>query len=53
MFEAPILQTLDTLSDDATEFQIRDRFSFMRFLWGLNFRTRFLTPGRSGCSASN
>jgi len=32
MFKSLILQTLYTLSDDATEFQIRDRFSFMRFL---------------------
>jgi IS5 family transposase len=32
MFKVLILQTLYTLSDDATEFQIRDRLSFMRFL---------------------
>lgn len=32
MFKILIIQTLYTLSDDATEFQIRDRFSFMRFL---------------------
>ena len=32
MFKISILQTLYALSDDATEFQIRDRFSFMRFL---------------------
>ncbi len=32
MFKVLILQTLYTLSDDATEFQIRDRFSFMPFL---------------------
>jgi IS5 family transposase len=32
MFKALVLQTLYTLSDDATEFQIRDRLSFMRFL---------------------
>ena len=32
MFKILILQTLYTLSDDATEFQIRDRLSFMRFL---------------------
>ena len=32
MFRILILQTLYTLSDDATEFQIRDRLSFMRFL---------------------
>ena len=32
VFKILILQTLYTLSDDATEFQIRDRLSFMRFL---------------------
>ena len=32
MFKILILQTLYTLSDDQTEFQIRDRFSFIRFL---------------------
>jgi IS5 family transposase len=32
MFKVVVLQTLYTLSDDATEFQIRDRVSFMRFL---------------------
>src|SRR5215212_5564342 len=32
MFKVVVLQTLYTLSDDATEFQIRDRLSFMRFL---------------------
>ena len=32
MFKVLVLQTLYTLSDDATEFQIRDRPSFMRFL---------------------
>ena len=36
MFKILVLQTLYTLSDDATEFQIRDRLSFMRFL-GLGF----------------
>ncbi len=32
MFKALVLQTLYNLSDDQTEFQIRDRLSFMRFL---------------------
>jgi len=32
MFKILVLQTLYMLSDDATEFQIRDRLSFMRFL---------------------
>jgi IS5 family transposase len=31
MFKVLVLQTLDTLSDDQTECQIRDRLSFMRF----------------------
>lgn len=36
MFKLLVLQTLYGLSDDQTEFQIRDRLSFMRFL-GLGF----------------
>jgi IS5 family transposase len=32
MFKVLILQTLYTLSDDQSEYQIRDRLSFMRFL---------------------
>jgi Transposase domain (DUF772) len=32
MFKMRVLQTLYTLSDDQTEYQIRDRLSFMRFL---------------------
>lgn len=32
MFKLLVLQTLYTLSDDQTEYQIRDRLSFMRFL---------------------
>ncbi len=32
MFKVLALQTLYTLSDEATEFQLRDRLSFMRFL---------------------
>ena len=35
MFKILILQSLYNLADDATEYQIRDRISFMRFL-GLN-----------------
>src|SRR5512138_2647398 len=31
MFKALVLQTLYTLSDDATAYQLRDRLSFMRF----------------------
>ena len=32
MFRVLILQTLYTLSDDQTEYQLRDRLSFMRFV---------------------
>lgn len=32
MFNVLVLQTLYTLSDDQTEYQIRDRLSFMRFV---------------------
>lgn len=35
MFKILVIQSLYNLSDDATEFQIRDRLSFLRFL-GLN-----------------
>ena len=31
MFKILVLQTLYTLSDDQTEYQLRDRLSFMRF----------------------
>ena len=31
MFRVLVLQTLHTLSDDATEYQLKDRLSFMRF----------------------
>ena len=39
MFKVLILQALYALSDDQTEFQIRDRLSFMRFL-GLDMHGR-------------
>jgi IS5 family transposase len=32
MFKVVVLQTLYTLSDDQTEYQLRDRLSFMRFV---------------------
>ena len=32
MFRVLVLQTLYTLSDDQTEYQLRDRLSFMRFV---------------------
>ena len=32
IFKALVLQALYNLSDDQAEYQLRDRFSFMRFL---------------------
>ena len=32
MFRVLVLQTLYTLSDDQTEYQLKDRLSFMRFV---------------------
>lgn len=42
MFKVLVLQALYSLSDDAAEFQVRDRLSFMRFL-GLDLSDR--APG--------
>ena len=39
MFKILVLQSLYNLSDDQTEYQIRDRLSFMRFL-GLDLDQR-------------
>jgi len=39
MFKVLVLQRLYNLSDDAVEYQIKDRLSFMRFL-GLDFASR-------------
>ena len=39
MFKMLVLQTLYTLSDDQTEYQLRDRLTFMRFC-GLNLSDR-------------
>lgn len=50
MFKALILQANHNLSDERTEYLIRDRLSFMRFL-GLGWPTRCRTPTRSGPSA--
>ena len=52
MFKVLVLQTLYPLSDDQTEYQIRDRLSFMRF-WGSRSRTGCRTPRPSGCTASS
>ena len=52
MFKTPILQTLYTLSDDATEFQSGTGCRSCAFC-GSAWRTRSPTPGRSGCCANN
>jgi transposase, IS5 family len=46
-----VLQTLYTLSDDATEYQLKDRLSFMRFCGLALIRCRM--PRRSGSIASS
>ena len=51
MFKVLVLQQLHNLSDDKIEYQIRDRFSFMRFL-GLQLEERVPMPKLSGCFAS-
>ena len=43
MFKVLVLQTLYTLSDDQTEYQLKDRLSFMRFVGLALARSR---PGR-------
>ena len=53
MFKVLVLQTLYTLSDDQTEYQLRDRLSFMRFARAGAARRRCRTPRRSGCFASS
>ena len=44
MFRILVLQTLYTLSDDQTEYQLRDRLSFMRFV-GLDVTPCFSSTG--------
>ena len=52
MFKILVLQTLYTLSDDQTEYQLKDRLSFMRFVgWRCTIPSR--TPRRSGSIASS
>jgi hypothetical protein len=43
MFKVLVLQTLYTLSDDQTEYQLKDRLSFMRFI-GLALHDPVLKP---------
>ena len=49
-FKIVVLQSLHNLSDEQTEYLIRDRLSFMRFL-DLELGTRCRMPPRSGCFA--
>jgi IS5 family transposase len=49
MFKVLVLQASHSLSDERSEYLIRDRLSFMRFL-GLGLPTRCRTPTRSGPS---
>ena len=51
MFKILVIQTLNNLSDERTEYLINDRLSFMRFL-GRGFQIGCLMPEQSGCSAS-
>jgi len=49
-FKIVVLQSLHNLSDEQTEYLIRDRRSFMRFL-DLELWTQCRMPPRSGCFA--
>ena len=51
MFKVLILQSLYNLADAQTEFQIRDRFTFLRFL-GLSPESRVPDVGFSGVRES-
>jgi len=50
IFKALVLQALYNLSDDQVEYQLRDRFSFMRFL-GLELEDAVPTPRLCGSIA--
>mgnify|MGYP003365271588 CR=1 FL=1 len=51
IFQILVIQTLNNLSDERTEYLINDRLSFMRLLvWGC--RTAYPMPKRSGCFAN-
>lgn len=55
MFKVLVIQTINALSDERTEYLINDRLSFMRLAalafgsWTLSCRTECQTPRRSGC----
>lgn len=51
MFKILVLQALNSLSDEATEFQIKDRLSFQRS-WVLGWMARCPMAPRSGCFAN-
>jgi hypothetical protein len=53
MFKVLVLQTLYTLSDDQTEYQIRDRALVHALRWSGPRRSGAGMPRPSGCSASN
>jgi hypothetical protein len=52
MFKVLVLQTLYTLSDEQTEYPLKDRLSFMRFV-GVALHDPGPTARRSGCIASS
>ena len=52
MFKVLVLQTLYTLSDDQTEYQLRDRWSFMRGLSAWRCTIPSPMPRRSGFFAN-
>ncbi|WP_330178119.1 transposase [Candidatus Vondammii sp. HM_W22] len=49
MFKVLVLQHLFNFPDDQTGFQIRDRYSFCRFLGLSPGRVRYPMPKRFGC----
>ncbi len=51
MFKILVIQTLNNLSDERTEYLINDRLSFCAF-WDRGCRTGCWMPKRSGCFAS-
>ncbi|WP_241086730.1 transposase [Candidatus Vondammii sp. HM_W22] len=52
MLKVLVLQHLLNLNDDQTEFKIRDRYSFCRFLGLSSGRVRYPMPKRFGCIVS-
>src|SRR5476649_2541508 len=52
MVKILVLQQLYNLADDALEYQLLDRRSFLQFLDLTESSSAFLTPKRSGCSGT-